>query len=72
MHRQEEGLPLLLTELKNSDQVVRHYAALALEDIGQKARPALDAIKAAKDDKYGYVRRLADRLVRVLEDQEQK
>jgi arylsulfatase A-like enzyme len=72
MDLDDEGLPVLLTELKNSDQVVRHYAALALEDIGRKAGPALEAIKAAKDDKYGYVRRLADRLVRVLEDEEQK
>ena len=64
---EHKGLPVLVRELKNTDQVVRHYAALALEDIGPKAYPALDALRAAKKDRYEYVRRIADRLVPVLE-----
>ena len=64
---EHKGLPVLVRELKNSDQVVRHYAALALEDIGSNAYPALDALRAAKKDRYEYVRRIADRLVPVLE-----
>jgi len=61
-----QGLPVLVSELENQDQIVRHYAALALEDIGQMAKPALEALEAARSDKYEYVRRIADRLVNVL------
>ncbi len=68
MDRQDKALPVLLSELKNSDEVVRHYAALALEDIGEKAYPALEALKAARDDKYDYVQRIANRLVSVLQE----
>jgi len=68
MDKEETALPLLLRELRNSNQVVRHYAALALEDIGEKAYPALENLKAAKNDKYEYVRRVANRLVNTLEE----
>ena len=67
MDLRDDALPVLLRELGNSDQVVRHYAALALEDIGERAYPALEALKAARNDKYEYVRRLANRLVSVLQ-----
>lgn len=67
MNEERKGLPVLLQELSNEDQVVRHYAALAFEDIGEEARPALEALRTARDDKYEYVRRVADRLVSVLE-----
>ena len=66
MDMTEKALPVLISELKNSNQVVRHYAALALEDIGEKARPALEVLKAARNDKYEYVKRVANRLVDVL------
>ncbi len=66
MDMEDKGLPVLLEELKNKDQIVRHYAALALEDIGEKARPALGAVKAAQDDEYEYVRRISNRLVGTL------
>jgi uncharacterized sulfatase len=72
MDLDDKGLPVLLTELKNADQVVRHYASLAFEDIGEKARPALDALKLARNDKYGYVKRLTNRVVRLLQDEAQK
>jgi arylsulfatase A-like enzyme len=68
MDAEEKGLPALMQALSNKDQVVRHYAALALEDIGEKARPALGTLRRARGDKYEYVRRVADRLVSVLED----
>ena len=67
---EDKGLPVLRHELKNGDQVVRHYAALALEDIGEKALSALGDLIAAKNDKYNYVQRVADRLVSVLEKKE--
>jgi len=67
MGAERNGLPVLLRELKNANQIVRHYAALAFEDIGTKARPALGALKAARNDKYEYVKRLANRLVNLLQ-----
>jgi arylsulfatase A-like enzyme len=69
MNLESQGLPVLVEELKNEDQIVRHYAALALEDIGEKAQPALDALKQAREDKYEYVRRISNRLVRALQDE---
>jgi HEAT repeat protein len=69
MNLESQGLPVLMEDLKNEDQVVRHYAALALEDIGEKAQPALDALKQAREDKYEYVRRISNRLVGALQDE---
>jgi arylsulfatase A-like enzyme len=66
MDMEVKGLLVLVQELKSKDQVVRHYAAIALEDIGEKAQPALDAVEAAQDDKYEYVRRISNRLVGTL------
>ncbi|MFQ5808981.1 MAG: HEAT repeat domain-containing protein, partial [Armatimonadota bacterium] len=64
----DEGLPVLRRELTHKEnEVVRHYAALALEDIGEAARPALDDLKAAKDESYDLVRRVATRAVAILE-----
>ncbi len=60
---EHEALPVLLAALKNEDQVVRHYAALALEDIGPvKAEPAMAALREARSDPYEYVQRIARRL----------
>jgi len=70
MDMESIALPVLLRELKNDNQVVRHYAALALEDIGEKSRPLLGALRAAESDDYEYVKRLASRLVRILEKEE--
>jgi hypothetical protein len=64
---EDKGLPVLRHELKGGDQVVRHYAALALEDIGTKALPALEDLRAAKNDGYNYVQRIANRLVGIFE-----
>ena len=63
LDRENDGLPVLLAELKNGDQVVRHYAALALEDIGPiKAQPAMAALKEARNDPYLFVQRISTRL----------
>ncbi|HUT30386.1 MAG TPA: sulfatase-like hydrolase/transferase [Sedimentisphaerales bacterium] len=67
MGMEGEGLPVLIEELRNDDQIVRHYAALALEDIGEKARPALEPLKEARGDKYEYVMRISNRLVAALQ-----
>jgi arylsulfatase A-like enzyme len=69
MDLESKGLPVLIEELRNDDQIVRHYAAIALEDIGEKAQPALQALKAARNDKYEYVRRISNRLVGALQDE---
>ncbi|MHC4061007.1 MAG: sulfatase-like hydrolase/transferase [Planctomycetota bacterium] len=69
MDLESQGLPVLIEELKNEDQIVRHYAALALEDVREKARPALEALRAARADKYEYVKRISNRLVGKLQQQ---
>ncbi len=64
----DEGLPVLRQELTNKEnEVARHYAALVLEDIGEAASPALDDLKAAMDESYDLVRRVATRAVGILE-----
>ena len=68
MGREQEVLTLLVQEMKNNkNYVVRHYAALELEDLGEKARPVLEAIRVARKDKYQYVQRVTTRIVNHLE-----
>ncbi len=68
MGREQEVLALLVQEMKNNkNRVVRHYATLELEDLGEKARPVLEAIRAARKDKYQYVQRVTSRIVDNLE-----
>ena len=63
----EEGLPVLVRELRHAEnEAVRHYAALGLEDLGERARPAYDALQAARDDPYEYVKRVAVRVTDTL------
>ena len=55
-------IAVLTKELQQSDnEVVRHYAAAALEDMGPKAKVALGAIKQARSQKYEYVKRVTTR-----------
>jgi hypothetical protein len=62
------ALDVLVKELQTSDnQVVRHYAAGALEDIGPKAKSVLSIIKEARGQKYEYVKRVTARIVGKLE-----
>jgi hypothetical protein len=60
-------LPVLVKALKEEIQgSARHHAAVALEAIGDKARPALADIQAATKDPYDYVQRVTGRIVRTL------
>lgn len=64
----ESALPVLERELAHSNnEVVRHYAALALEDIGEKARPVIETLKKARNENYEYVKRVSTRIVNTLE-----
>jgi arylsulfatase A-like enzyme len=68
MGNTDQGLPVLRKELTNKgNEVIRHYAAMALEDIGEAARPALEDLKAARDDPYDLVKRVTVRTVEILE-----
>jgi arylsulfatase A-like enzyme len=59
----EDALAVLLKELKNDNQIVRHYTALAFEDIGWISKAVYDALEAATEDDYQYVRLIATRYV---------
>ncbi|MCK4292390.1 MAG: sulfatase-like hydrolase/transferase [Planctomycetes bacterium] len=64
----DAALAVLERELTHSDnEVVRHYAALALEEAGEKARPAIEALKKVRNENYEYVKRVATRIVNTLE-----
>ncbi len=63
MGRKGKALPVLLKELKNENQVVRHYAALALEDTAPGTQAVYDAMKEAQQDKYEFVKRVSTRYV---------
>ena len=68
MGEADQGLPVLRRELINMDsEIIRHYAAMALEDVGEAARPALDDLKAAREDPYDLVKRVIVRTVEILE-----
>jgi len=68
MGRNRQAIKLLLEELKNKDnKIVRHYAALELEDLGDKAREFIDEIRTAQNDSYDGVKRVATRIVSTLE-----
>ena len=61
------GLPALTRELgQNEIGSARLHAITALEQIGDKARPAIPAIQAATKDKFGYVGRVSKRVLRQL------
>jgi arylsulfatase A-like enzyme len=62
----DKTLEALVAELRHENIAVRHYAALALEDLGPTARPALEALKAARQDSYDCVKRVAGRAVAKL------
>jgi len=67
MGKAEEALPVLVEEMSASkNEATRHYAALALEDLAEDARPALEAIRKATKDKYDCTHRVATRIVDTL------
>jgi len=53
--REAQALSILVEALKTGTDNVRLYAATALGQIGEKARPAIPDIKGAMKDKYKYV-----------------
>ncbi len=68
MGQTDAGLPVLEKELKSAESpFVRHYAALALQDLGQGAKPVLATLRKARKDKYEYVRRVTTRVVTLIE-----
>jgi uncharacterized sulfatase len=68
MGRSRQAMKLLVEELQNKDnKIVRHYAALELEDLGDKAGEFIEEIRAAKNDSYDGVKRVTTRIVNTLE-----
>jgi arylsulfatase A-like enzyme len=70
LERDEEALPVLIAELKSPNEYVRLAAVTVLDDIGEQARPALEAIEALKDDPNGYVKRVVEHALSVLQGAE--
>lgn len=54
----DEALPVLAEGLQDENDWVRLRAANLLDQLNEKARPVLDAIKAAEKDKNDYVQRV--------------
>jgi len=66
--RLRQVLPLLIRELQNKEnKIVRHYAALELEELGGKAGEFIEEIRAAQNDSYDCVKRVSTRIVNTLE-----
>ncbi|MFQ6096249.1 MAG: sulfatase-like hydrolase/transferase, partial [Armatimonadota bacterium] len=63
-----EAMPVLVAELSNPNDWVRLSAMDALDNLGEAARPALDAIKRANEDPNRYVRRIAEHALAVLQE----
>jgi uncharacterized sulfatase len=57
-----EALPVLIAELQSPHEWVRLQAAIVLDEIGEKARPAIPELKEALNDTHNkYVVRVANR-----------
>lgn len=68
MGRARDGLPVLIGALQDANEFVRLRAATELDYLDETARPALDALRRARDqDESDYVRRLAEQAVKELE-----
>ncbi|MBL8178783.1 MAG: sulfatase-like hydrolase/transferase [Bryobacterales bacterium] len=59
-------IPVLVKELSHPDPWTRLAAAQALDELGEQARPALDALRKAVRDENRYVARVANHAVNVL------
>lgn len=63
----DKALPVLIEELGSQREWVRLNAAIVLDGIGDKARPAVPALKEALKDKQNkYVVRVANRALNVM------
>ncbi len=63
----EAALKVLTTELRSKDATVALHAANVLEVLGEQARPALPALRAASQSKNNYVMRATEYTVMKLE-----
>ena len=66
--REKDALPILIEGLSDKTDKARLYALIALNKIGEKARPALPQIQAALKDSDNYVQRVAQTTVERLEN----
>jgi len=64
--REKVALPVLIEATKDKTDKARLYAAISLGRIGEKARPAMDAIKAGLKDSDGYVKRVTQATLKRL------
>jgi uncharacterized sulfatase len=53
-------LSVLEAEMKNAEEWVRLHAALALDSLGEKARPSIPAMKAAMESGHRYLVRVVN------------
>lgn len=68
MDQEQVAMATLTKELASDRQWVRLHAATVLDTIGEKARPAIPALRKALDDKQNkYVVRVANHALNVLE-----
>jgi len=65
---EKEALPVLAEALKDKTDKARLYAIIALNKLGEKARPLLPQIKATMKDSDNYVKRVALTTLNQLEN----
>ncbi len=65
--QEKEALPVLAKALRDKTDKARLYAIIALNKIGEKARPALAQIRAGLKDKDNYVQRVTRATLKRLE-----
>ena len=64
----EKSIEILVAGLKSEDEWIRLQAAIALDEIGEFARPAISALKEVLDDRHNkYVVRVANHALNELE-----
>lgn len=64
--QENQALPVLVEALRHKSDTVRLNAAIALGQIGDKARPALPQLRAAMQDSYRYVPRVVHYILQRL------
>lgn len=62
----EAGLAVLQEELKSKEPWTRFFAAVALGRLGDRARPAVEALKQAAQDKENYPKLAAENALRAI------
>jgi len=65
---EDKALPVLAESLNNKTDKARLFAIIAINKIGEKARPLLPQIKAALNDSDNYVQRVAKTTLELLEN----